>query len=211
MQLKTIPYLTYEGSLPQKGNFIVGQEIGQSIYVYQAFNPSIANYAVANQKFGGNAYSFNRMTWIKPNFLWMMYRAGWATKVNQERILAIKIKKSGFLELLDKGVYSSFQAAVYGTHNVWKTALATSEVRIQWDPDHDPLGEKLERRAVQIGFKGATLHQFNDNFLEEITDITDFVTAQKVFLDTDRTQLLVMQEAVVTIPADLKKKYNILA
>jgi len=25
----------------------------------------------------------NRMTWIKPNFLWMMYRSGWASKKNQ--------------------------------------------------------------------------------------------------------------------------------
>ncbi|MFM7854759.1 MAG: DUF4291 family protein [Flammeovirgaceae bacterium] len=27
--------------------------------------------------------SLNRMTWMKPNFLWMMYRSGWATKHNQ--------------------------------------------------------------------------------------------------------------------------------
>ncbi len=38
----------------------------------------------------------NRMTWIKPNFLWMMYRSGWAVKKNQERILAIKLTKKGF-------------------------------------------------------------------------------------------------------------------
>jgi hypothetical protein len=36
------------------------------------------------------------MTWIKPSFLWMAYRSGWGTKPGQERVLAIKIKRSGF-------------------------------------------------------------------------------------------------------------------
>ena len=55
-----------------------------TVVVYQAFNPEIAQYAVQNQHFGGPAYNFNRMSWIKTNFLWMMYRSGWATKKNQE-------------------------------------------------------------------------------------------------------------------------------
>jgi hypothetical protein len=36
------------------------------------------------------------MTWIKPSFLWMMYRCGWATKPGQERVLAIQITREGF-------------------------------------------------------------------------------------------------------------------
>ena len=27
-------------------------------------------------------------------------------------------------------------------------------VRLQWDPDHSPSYEKLERRAIQLGLKG---------------------------------------------------------
>jgi len=27
-------------------------------------------------------------------------------------------------------------------------------VRLQWDPDHSPKGEKLARRAIQLGLKG---------------------------------------------------------
>jgi hypothetical protein len=47
------------------------------------------------------------MTWIKTNFLWMMYRSGWATKHNQEKILAITIKKEGFLDILSKAIEST--------------------------------------------------------------------------------------------------------
>lgn len=50
---------------------------------------------VKNNKFG-QKFKMDRMTWIKPSFLWMMYRSGWATKKDQERILAIDIKREGF-------------------------------------------------------------------------------------------------------------------
>ncbi len=36
------------------------------------------------------------MTWIKPSFLWMMYRCGWAAKPGQERVLAVRITHEGF-------------------------------------------------------------------------------------------------------------------
>ena len=53
----------------------------KTIRVYQAYNNKIADEAIKT-----------RMTWIKPSFLWMMYRCGWAEKENQERVLAIDIK-----------------------------------------------------------------------------------------------------------------------
>ena len=49
-------------------------------------------------------FSYSRMSWIKTNFLWMMYRCGWATKRNQERVLAIRITRQGFEEILSKAL-----------------------------------------------------------------------------------------------------------
>lgn len=38
-----------------------------------------------------------RMTWIKPSFLWMMYRSGGAQKdPGQKRIFAMDIRRDGF-------------------------------------------------------------------------------------------------------------------
>ncbi|MGW3630476.1 DUF4291 family protein, partial [Streptomyces sp. NPDC005122] len=36
------------------------------------------------------------MTWIKPSFLWMMYRCGWGSKEGQETVLAVEITREGF-------------------------------------------------------------------------------------------------------------------
>jgi Domain of unknown function (DUF4291) len=50
----------------------------------------------------------DRMTWIKPSFLWMMYRCDWATKPGQERVLAVKITRAGFEWALAHACLSHF-------------------------------------------------------------------------------------------------------
>ena len=56
----------------------------ETIVVYQAYRPEIADPAVEAQRFVP-PFSFGRMTWIKPSFLWMMERCGRARKPGQAR------------------------------------------------------------------------------------------------------------------------------
>lgn len=176
--MKLEKFIEQEKRLPKTGRQIIGCKEEDNIIVYQAFNPSIANYATAHQQFGGNSYSFNRMSWIKPGFLWMMYRAGWAQKIQQERILKITLPIIHFKTILQQATFSSFQSEVYETTESWKAALENTEVRLQWDPDHDPFGNKQERKAIQIGMKGKMLKQFCTEWIVKIEDITDFVTQE---------------------------------
>jgi len=67
----------------------------ETITVYQAYSPAIAEPAVRAGCFVA-PFKRDRMTWIKPSFLWMMYRCGWATKPGQERVLAVEITRAGF-------------------------------------------------------------------------------------------------------------------
>jgi len=79
-----------------------------TIRVYQAYNDAIADSALAHGTFISPPYKKTRMTWIKPSFLWMMYRSGWAQKDdNQRRILAIDIRRSGFAWALSHSAPSS--------------------------------------------------------------------------------------------------------
>lgn len=69
----------------------------KTIRVYQAYSDVIANTALENQTFVSPPFKMERMTWIKPSFLWMMYRSGWGFKdKGQSRILAIDITREGF-------------------------------------------------------------------------------------------------------------------
>ena len=63
----------------------------EGVYFYQAYNDEIANWAIENQKFGGPKFSQTRMTWIKPSFAWVLYRSGYGSKHNQNRILKVKL------------------------------------------------------------------------------------------------------------------------
>src|SRR5215470_12666969 len=129
---------------PRQGRHILAQYDATSIVVYQAYKPSIGYWAVSNQRLGGPDFSYARMSWIKPNFLWMMYRSGWGTKPGQEITLALRLPRALFENVLAAAVESSFSASVYETKAAWKSALAASEVRLQWDPDHDPPGTPQE-------------------------------------------------------------------
>ncbi len=95
MPLSIEPYSDQFPRLPQSGRHILAQFDMDTIVVYQAFSPDTAHWAVEHGHFG-DGFSFNRMSWIKPSFLWMMYRSGWATKSGQEAVLAIWIKRAGF-------------------------------------------------------------------------------------------------------------------
>lgn len=147
--------------------------------MYQAYRPSIARYAVEHGVFGGPEFSFSRMSWIKPNFLWMMYRSAWATSEGQEAVLAIRLSRSFFEQLLGDAVASSHGADSGETRERWQARVRTSEVRLQWDPDHGPTGGKLERRALQLGLRGATLRAYATTEVREIIDMTPFVTRER--------------------------------
>ncbi len=198
--LVTGPYLEQSANWPRAGRHIMAQFDDHSIIVYQAYRPSIACFAVEHQRFGGD-FSYNRMSWIKPNFLWMMYRAGWAAKEGQEHILAVRIKRSLFDDLLRGAVASAYDSKRFASHAGWHAAVAESEVRLQWDPDHDPHGKPLERRAVQLGLRGGALRRYGEHDVLSITDITPFVVEQREMIPNEIHRLQTPMERVYR-PAD---------
>jgi hypothetical protein len=189
------PYKEQLESWPQSGRHILAQFDSETIYIYQAYRPAIARYALAQRQFGGE-FSFDRMSWIKPNFLWMMFRCGWATKQDQEHVLAVQLKRSFFDELLRSSVPSTFDPKRYGTHEKWQAAVESSDVRLQWDPDHDPMGRPVARRAVQLGLRGETLRRFATREIVSIEDVTAFVAEQRLLLHGDLTDLRLPEEGV---------------
>ena len=146
----------------------------ETIRVYQAFNEKIATEAVKLGTFG-KSFKRERMTWIKPSFLWIMYRSGWAEKENQEHILAIDIKREGFEEILSHAVMSSYNADMGISHEEWKKQIINSEVRCQFDPDRDIYGNPKSIRAIQLGLRGKMVEKYINEWIVSITDITENV------------------------------------
>lgn len=190
MQLKTELYEQQAARWPRSGRHVLAQYDDDSVVVYQAYRPAIGELAAKHGYFGGE-FSLGRMSWIKPNFLWMMYRCGWATKEGQEVVLAIWLARTAFDEILAQAVPSSFDAKHYHDRDAWQAAVASSDVRLQWDPDHDPHGRPVERRAVQLGLRGGVLAKYAREWIRRIEDVTPFVREQHEVLRRDGTAALV--------------------
>jgi len=176
---------------PKSGCHIMAQFDDEKIIVYQAYRKEIGEFAVENQFFGGE-FSLNRMTWIKPNFLWMMYRSGWGTKEGQEITLAIHLKIPAFRNYLENAVYTSFDQTEGISNDEWRDELENSNIRLQWDPDHDPYGAKQERRAIQIGLRDNFIRSFAKDDILLIEDISAFVKEQHEFVQNHQLENLII-------------------
>ena len=100
----------------------------------------------------------------------MMFRSGWASKPNQSNILAIWLKREAFEKYLENATTKGSVRGFQGT------------VRLQWDPDHFPNGEKHPyRRAVQLGLKGIETFASGEDILW-IEDVTEFVKEQAAMM-----------------------------
>ena len=146
----------------------------ETIRVYQAYPHDIADEAVRLGIFG-QRFKMDRMTWIKPSFLWMMYRCGWAEKENQERVLAIDIKRSAFDYIVQNAVISTYSEDMGISFEEWKKRIKRSEIRCQWDPERDLSGNPLEYRSIQLGLRGQAVYSYVHDWIIKLEDITDYV------------------------------------
>ena len=199
MPLQTEPHAEQEQIWPSDGRHILAQYDDETVVVYQSYRPAIGRFAAEHGYFGGD-FSLSRMSWIKPNFLWMMYRSGWGSKDGQEVVLAVRLRREAFDEILARAVPSSYWRQAYESEQQWKAAVTASDVRLQWDPDHAPRGGKLERRAIQLGLRGAALKHYVEEWIVEIEDVCAFVAEQRRLLDVRRDdELLTPRERVYPV------------
>ncbi len=143
----------------------------KTITVYQAYNKNIAIPAIKNNQFE-KPFSFNRMTWIKPSYLWLMERSNWGTKSNQEYILGIKIKRKYWEKALSLGVLTHPEKSIYASGQEWHEKLKKAQVHIQWDPERTLKGRKLQKRSIQVGISRFLIEEFNTKWIVEIKDLT---------------------------------------
>ena len=198
MKLIIDSYHEQRSRWPKEGHHILAQFDQDSVIVYQAYRPAIGHFAAEHQYFGGE-FKLDRMSWIKPNFLWMMYRSGWGTKDGQEVVLAVRLTRSGFAQILAAAVHSSYARDLYSSKEAWQQAVSTSSVRLQWDPDHNPSGNKELRRAVQLGLRGDTIARYSKEWIVSITDISGFVAEQRANARSPYQSLMTPREEVYPV------------
>lgn len=180
-RLITTSYLAQRENWPDKGRHILAHYDEHSVVVYQAFKPTIGRFAAMHGFFGGG-FRLDRTSWVKTNFLWMMYRSQWGTAPQQEIVLAVFLKRDAFDWLLSQAVHSRYHAHLYPSDTAWYAQLHRSPVVLQWDPDHAPTRHRLSRSAIQLGLRGEALARYAREWIIAIEDISDFVAQQRLFV-----------------------------
>jgi len=145
------------------------------------------------------------MTWIKPSFLWMMYRSGWASKANQERILAIRIYREAFDQSLLDACLTHYDKNIYASPGDWRRRFKHSTVRVQWDPERSIQLRPLPWRTIQVGLRGVAVSHYVTEWIKDITDVTEKAHELRQFvkdgdLASARSRLPV--EEAYPLPAD---------
>ncbi|MFG3286964.1 DUF4291 domain-containing protein [Streptomyces sp. NPDC048111] len=141
-----------------------------TITVYQAYDPAIGLPAARDGRFPA-AWKRERMTWVKPSFLWMMYRSGWGTKEGQRTVLAVDIRRDGFDWALAHACLSQYEREV-GEPAFWKRELRRAPARVQWDPERDLHLRPLPYRSLQLGLAGEAVRRYADEWIVGIRDVT---------------------------------------
>jgi hypothetical protein len=141
----------------------------------------------------------------------MMYRSGWGTKDGQEVTLAIWLRRVAFDAILRLAVPSSFAPESYFSHDAWRAEIERSSVRLQWDPDHDPHGRPLARRAIQLGLRGEALAKYAGEWLLRVEDISPLVARQRQTVRAgDLDTLLTPREMIYPIAdAEMARRLGI--
>ncbi|AGN86163.1 DUF4291 domain-containing protein [Enterobacter sp. R4-368] len=167
------------------------------IRVYQAYSDTIADSALAHGTFVSPPFSMTRMTWIKPSFLWMMYRSGWGKKdPNQHRILAIDLTHGGFKQILNQGILSHHRYS--GAEEAeWQSQIKASDVVIQWDPERDIRLNKLDHRTIQIGLRNQAVADYCQKWIVNITDVTELAAKIHELVESER-----INEALALLPEE---------
>ncbi len=98
---------------------------------------------------------------------------------------------------------SSYTDVLYPTREAWQAAVASSAVRLQWDPDHDPAGVPQERRAIQLGLRGEFLRRFGTERLVSVEDVSELVARERSRAGPGTRELMTPRERVYPLPSSL--------
>lgn len=163
-----------ESAAPYPRHQIRASPTAGTVTVYQAYSAALGVPAARDGRFPP-AWKRERMTWIKPSFLWMMYRCGWATKAGQETVLAVEITRAGFDRALREACLSHYVPAVHPDRAAWREALRAAPARVQWDPERDLHLNPLPYRSLQLGLSGTASRAYADEWTVSIRDVTPLV------------------------------------
>ncbi len=179
-----------------------------TIVIYQAYSRAIALPALEQQKFV-SPFSFNRMIWIKPSFFWLMHRSNWGRKSNQQKILAVRITRSGWEKALSLGILTYPEPSIYPNPREWEKQFKNASVHIQWDTERSLRGAALNCYSIQVGISRHLIQEFVNDWIVSIEDLSPTVTKIHQLIKSGReknAKRLLLPERIYPLPPQIAQR-----
>lgn len=180
----------------------------QTLVVYQAYAPAIAEPALAAGRFVA-PFSMTRMTWIKPSLPWLIVRSNWARRAGQERILGVRIHRAAWDAALEEAVLTGYEAAVHRDPDAWSQAFEGAPVHVQWDPERSLRGAKLPHRSIQVGVSRHRIERFVKEWIVSLEDLTSRVHKMRELVaggSVDRARRLLPSERSYPVSESIARR-----
>ena len=180
----------------------------ETIAIYQAYSPVIADAALKAGRFVA-PFSLQRMTWIKPSFLWLMHRSHWGQKSGQERILCVRVKRTGWEKALRMACLTSFEPRLFASPDAWAEEFQRAPVHLQWDTERSLRGAGLTCYSIQIGLSRHIIREYVEDWVTGIEDITPRVRRISELLQSgqaDKARRQLPPERVYPLSAELGRR-----
>lgn len=178
-----------------------------NIAVYAAFSDSIANVALKNQQLLP-PFVYTRMTWIKPSFLWMMYRSDWGHRAGMTRILRIWVARDAWEKALQEAILTTPDYPIYSHKKVWRKKLDNTGIRVQWDPERTIDNKKLAFKSIQVGITEKYSEVYAKKWITKIEEVTPLAhSIQNLIFQKKWTaaEALLPQERTYPTPSRIKQ------
>jgi hypothetical protein len=97
------------------------------------------------------------------------------------------MSRAGWEEALSLAELTSYMPGVHPDHETWQLRFDRATTRVQWDPERDLRGTKLQHRSIQVGISRAVVDRYVDEWIVTIDDYSPLVTKiRKAMKNGDR-------------------------
>lgn len=162
----TAPWSKVQAGLPQTGRPLLACYSDDVVTVFAAHRREIADFALASGRFGGDSWHAGRTTRFGLSFGDIFHHIKGGSDVNEERILAIHLRRDMFDGMLRQVVHwRVFPAGLFQTKAQWRLATRYAQAVMDWRPERGPKGADLERACVRFGVRGHLQKSFNSEWI----------------------------------------------
>ncbi len=146
-----------------------------TVVVWQAHGTEVAERAVATGRFDGPAWRHDRTTRMRVSLPSLAWRTAYGQRAGRERLLAVRLRRAGFDELLRRAVEAEDDRAVYPSTATWRLAMRYASATVSWHPDRGPDGAELPWQTPRFGLRGALLDAFSREWVVGVEDHTGWL------------------------------------